>query len=258
MVLPDIIIYCARHSAIGSGMALFIQGAGKAVRANDRIFVKNNVKQVLVLHRIENSGAVALVHNEDIEEGVVRILTKLAGVFAYRLSLYLRAGRRRCHHYAVPASGVEEIVVVLSARIVYLLAYLPAHIRIFKQFSHSLNTVVKIPWRDYYVQRSLVPSIRVLVTGDGDALLDSRVDHFQRLFLQIPVLFAHDLMMGNTHGNLRFAADGEHLFNSLYYVHRFVAHVRTVYASVRGYDLRQFYYFSRAGITARSVDKAGG
>lgn len=78
MVLPDIIVYCARHSAVSSWMALFIQGACKAVRTDDGIFVKNNVKQVLVLHRIENGGTVTLVHNEDIEEGVVRILTKLA------------------------------------------------------------------------------------------------------------------------------------------------------------------------------------
>ena len=242
----------------GPGMALFLPAAGEAVAAHDAVGIPDDLAHVLIAHAAVYAAGGAVVLHAQVKEGGPGILAHHFGVFGDVPALGQRRLGRGVDIHAVPAAGVQVIVVIGRVRILHFRLKLGPEGRIPQLIGHGGEAVFKMPGRHTGVEGGHVPGVGILVADHPDALVVGIVDQLQGLLLLAPVGLAQHLVVGDVHPDTGLAA---HIDGLLHRVHNevgLVPHVAGVDAVEGLNDLGQLDDFLFLGVAAGGIDQARG
>ena len=244
-----------RERGARAGMSLLVPRAGERVGADDAVRVAEDLANVLVAHAAVHAAGGAVVDLAQVEERLPRVLADGAGVVRDGLALRERRFGGGVDVHALPAAGVQIVVVVRGGGVFHLGAQLAAEVLVRELRRHGRKAVREVPRRHAGVQRRHVAGVGVLVADDAHALVVRLVDEAQRLLLLAPVGLAEHLVVRDVHAHARLAAHVDGLLHRVHDEVRLVAHVAGVDAVERLDDLRQLHDLLGLGIAARRVDQ---
>ncbi len=228
-----------------------------AVRGNHRRRMFQNALQVLLVDRMEDGQAFALLDHP--QHSVGRILHRRFELPCDRHFAQPLAGERR-----IPFAGGNLHVVRIAAAALFpdepdRLSTDPRPCRSIPQ---SLQQALATAFVGPRGQQSRMNarrgcSVRILIYGDVNAACAGLVDQAQRVDALAPVQRADDLVMRDLCGQATFFADLDGLADAVQHPRCFVAHVGDVDSAHLTGNLRQLHDLVRRRERARHIEQAG-